>query len=558
MRNKFRFPEMIKIFASKIIICGVFVFVFFSCAQIGTPSGGQFDRTPPKSKFSKPPHNSTNFQGKSFEIVFDEYISTENTSEEIIISPPLKNKPVVKAHLKTLKVSWTDTLQENTTYIFDFGSSIIDYTEGNRLNNFVYSFSTGNVIDTFEYKGKVLEAYSLKPVAKKYVMLYKSEEKDIAKKEKPSYITRTDSNGNYHFQNIAQGTYQILALDDKNQNLIYDLSNEGIAFAKERVESTIYKLDTLPKTKAPKNNLLYFFEPKDSLISLSSSKLISNYRMQLVFSKSTTDSLNFVFEYPKFSGLQDKDLYFHYSKAKDTIDIWSLKQPLDSIKMVVIEKGLKEVVELFNLRKIEDKIKDTFFLKTPALNQAFFEKCLIEMPFPIIDTSSVFQAQRISNEDTFAIHLKPSSIFPLYLEIEEKLPQNSKQIIIIPQGIIKNSLNQTNDSLSFSLQIDSESDYGNFFLNIDDTINEKMSYILILEDSQGKELNKLFSNNKERIAFSNLKEGSYKLRIILDLNNNKEWDYGDYSKMLLPEEIIYFPKPINIRKNWDLEETWHN
>jgi hypothetical protein len=91
--------------------------------------------------------------------------------------------------------------------------------------------------------------YSLKPVAKKYVMLYKSEEKDIAKKEKPSYITRTDSNGNYHFQNIAKGTYQILALDDKNQNLIYDLSNEGIAFSKERVESTFFKLDTSSKTR---------------------------------------------------------------------------------------------------------------------------------------------------------------------------------------------------------------------------------------------------------------------------------------------------------------------
>ena len=558
MRNKNKFIGMIKIFASKIIICGVLSVLFFSCAQIGTPNGGIYDRIPPKAKSSKPPHNSTNFKEKSFEIVFDEYISTENTSEEIIISPPLKNKPVVKAHLKTLKVSWTDTLAENTTYIFDFGNSIIDYTEGNRLNNFVYSFSTGNVIDTFEYKGKVLEAYSLKPVAKKYVMLYKSEEKDIAKKEKPSYITRTDSNGNYHFQNIAQGTYQILALDDKNQNLIYDLSNEGIAFAKERVESTIYKLDTLPKTKATKTNLLYFFEPKDSLISLSSSKLISNYRLQLVFSKSTTDSLNFLFEYSKFSGLQDKDLYFHHSKAKDTIDIWSLKQPLDSIKMVVIEKGLKEEVELFNLRKIEDKIKDTFSLKTPASNQAFFEKCLIEMPFPIIDTSALYQAKRISDEDTFAIHLKPSNIFPLYLEIEEKFPQNSKQTIIIPQGVIKNSLNQTNDLLSFSIQVDSESDYGNFFLNIDDTINKEMSYILILEDSQGKELNKLYSNNKQRITFSNLKEGSYKLRIILDLNNNKEWDYGDYSQRRLPEDIIYFPKPINIRKNWDLEESWHN
>lgn len=558
MRKKNKFREMINTFASKIIICGALSVLFFSCAQIGTPNGGIYDRIPPKAKSSKPPHNSTNFKEKSFEIVFDEYISTENTSEEMIISPPLKNKSVVKAHLKTLKVSWTDTLQENTTYIFDFGSSIIDYTEGNRLNNFVYSFSTGNVIDTLEYKGKVLEAYSLKPVAKKYVMLYKSEEKDIAKKEKPSYITRTDSNGNYHFQNIAKGTYQILALDDKNQNLIYDLSNEGIAFSKERVESTIFKLDSSSETKVSKKNILYFFEPKDSLISLSSSKLLSNYRLQLVFSKSTTDSLNFVFECPKFSGIKDNDLYFLYSKDKDTIDFWSLKQPLDSIKMVVIDKGLKEEIELFNLRKIEDKIKDTFSLKTPASNQAFFEKCLIEMPFPIIDTSVLFKAKRISGEDTFSIHLKPSSFSPLFLQIEEKLPQNSKQTIIIPQGIIKNSLNQTNDSLSFALQIDSESDYGNFFFYINDTLNENMSYILILEDSQGKALNKNFSNNNERITFSNLKEGSYKLRIILDMNKNKEWDYGDYSQRRLPEDIIYFPKPINIRKNWDLEESWHN
>ena len=64
MRNKFRFSNKIKIFASKIVICGVLAIVFFSCAQIGTPSGGQFDRTPPKSKFSKPPHNSINFKGK--------------------------------------------------------------------------------------------------------------------------------------------------------------------------------------------------------------------------------------------------------------------------------------------------------------------------------------------------------------------------------------------------------------------------------------------------------------------------------------------------------------
>ncbi len=557
MKKKNNLSNILGLFSVRAILLAVLGFLFFSCAQIGTPSGGVYDKTPPKVYISKPSHNSTNFKGNSFEIIFDEYINTDNTSEEIIISPPLKNKPTIKSHLKRLKVSWTDTLAENTTYIFDFGTSIIDFTEGNRINNLVYSFSTGDIIDTFEYKGRVLEAYSLKPAPKKYVMLYKSEENDIAKKEKPSYITRTDSNGNYYFQNIAEGTYQLFALDDKNQNLIYDLSNEGVGFVKDRVSSTIYKTDSTTKIIPLKDNIIYFYEPKDTIINLLSNKLLSKYCLQLVFSNPTTDSLDFVFEYPKFSDKEDTSLYLQFSKTKDTISIWTLKQSFDSVKMVITDKGFKEKIELFNL-KLRKEIKDTFNLKSPYSKQSFFERTLIEVPFPLIDTSKTYKAERITQEDTTEISLKISSFSPLFLEIVDVLPPNSNQTIKIPKGIITNALNQTNDSLMFSLQIDSEEDYGNFFLNINDTVNSNMSYILILEDLQGKELRRELAQNKDKVSFMYLKDGGYKLRIIFDVNKNGVWDYGDYSQRITPEQIKYFPKPINIRKNWDLEETWYN
>lgn len=542
----------------------IIIIVFFysvlvglsSCAKIGSPSGGDYDRNPPRLKDAYPKPNTTNFKGNKFEVEFDEFIVLSNTSEELIISPPLKNKPTIKSNLKTLFVSWTDSLEENTTYIFDFGSSIVDFTEGNKLNNFTYSFSTGSIIDTNEYKGRLLDAYTHKPIAKKYVMLYKSNDSSIVSREKPNYLTRTDSNGNYHFQNIASGNYQILALDDKNQNLLYDLNTEPIAFSSKRIESTSYKRDSTQKKSFADNNLLYFYEPKDTLINLNSSKILSNYRFQLTFSNPTTDSLRINFIYPSFLGKEDTNIFFQLNPTKDTIDIWSLNKTFDSIKLVVMDIGLKEEIEQYYTIHIKEKKKDTFNFIAPNNNQPFYSKCLIEMPFPIKDTTQTIEAFRFSSKDTSKIIIKPSLKSPLFFQIEDELEQGSFQKIKIPQGKIKNKLGQINDSLVFVINVDKESDYGNFFINVEDTAIQNAYFILILEDLSGKEIVKKYSGNKEKLGFINLKEGSYKLKIIIDKNNNHKWDYGDYKNQILPEEIYYFGKVINVRKNWDIEEIW--
>lgn len=537
-----------------IFICFVVLVGISSCAKIGTPTGGAYDRTPPKLLDAKPKINSTSFNGKGFEVDFDEYIELSNAQEELIISPPLKEKPSVKAHLNKLKVSWNDTLEANTTYIFDFGSSIVDYTEGNKLNNFAYSFSTGKVIDTFEFKGNVLEAYSLKPVARKYVMLYKDKERDIVSKLKPNYLTRTDSSGNFKFHNIAQGNYQILVLDDKNQNLLYDLEDEAIAFSKERIEATLYINDTTKKTLT-KTNTLYFYEPDDTSISLSSSKLISPYHIQLAFSNPTTDSLNFVFSYPKLNGKRDKNIFVDFNSKKDSINIWSLGQRFDSIKFSVSDIGLKEDVELYYTKKLKEELKDTFSFVVPKQNLPYFSECLLEMPFPINNDTLSFDAIKINGKDTTIIKCKPYSLSPLYIKVGDRFEQGSKQQIKIREGLIRNKLNQVNDSISFNLIIDNESDYGNFFFSINDSISEN-NYILVLEDMQGKEIMTTYAKNKERVYFPNLKDGGYKLKLIIDSNKNKKWDCGNYKLNLLPEKVFYYQKPINIRKNWDVEEVF--
>lgn len=528
--------------------------ILISCAKIGSPSGGNYDRTPPKLLEANPKHNSTNYKGNEFEIMFDEYIVLANTSEDIIISPPLKNKPTIKSNLKTLSVSWTDTLSDNTTYIFDFGSSIVDYTEGNKLDKFSYSFSTGPYIDTNEYKGKLIEAYSQKPVSNKYVMLYKSEDSSIVSKQKPNYITRTDSNGNYHFRNIAKEKYLILALDDKNQNLLYDLSTEPIAFSNEMIEATIYSKDSIKNLQSNKTNILYYFEPKDTIINLNATTIISKYRFQLSFSNSTTDSLELNFVYPNFDSKEDSNIFIQYNTTKDTIDVWSLNLPFDSIKLVVRDIGLKEEVEQYYNKSENSSKKDTFSFITPNSNQKFYSNCLIEMPFPIQDSTQTIEALRIISTDTSTIQIKPLLSSPIFLQIIDPLEQGSTQKIIIPKGQIRNKLGQVNDSLIFNLIIDNESDYGNLLFTINDTSFQDNKYILVLEDLTGKEIMRKFSVSREKVEFKYLNEGNYKLRIIIDRNKNNKWDYGDYYNRILPEEIKYFSKTINIRKNWDIEE----
>jgi hypothetical protein len=59
--------------------------------------------------------------------------------------------------------------------------------------------------------------------------------------------------------------------------------------------------------------------------------------------------------------------------------------------------------------------------------------------------------------------------------------------------------------------------------------------------------------NATKIKFQNIKPGEYSLRVIIDSNNNGNWDTGDPDKNIEPEKIIYYTEKIKIRANWEIE-----
>lgn len=58
------------------------------------------------------------------------------------------------------------------------------------------------------------------------------------------------------------------------------------------------------------------------------------------------------------------------------------------------------------------------------------------------------------------------------------------------------------------------------------------------------------------MVFETIEPKQYTLRVIYDDNANGFWDTGDYLAKKQAEEIIYYPKKIDVRANWDVEQDF--
>ncbi|MCF0214678.1 MAG: hypothetical protein HUK13_09665, partial [Muribaculaceae bacterium] len=58
-------------------------------------------------------------------------------------------------------------------------------------------------------------------------------------------------------------------------------------------------------------------------------------------------------------------------------------------------------------------------------------------------------------------------------------------------------------------------------------------------------------------TFEYLMPGNYYARLYIDRNKNQKWDTGSVRDSLQPEEVYYYPKKLNLKKNWDVEQSWN-
>jgi hypothetical protein len=223
-------------FEMKVIISKFFLLIFlsilfYSCANISSPTGGAKDITAPKLKNRTVKDSLLNYKGGKIQFEFDEFVQLKDLQNQLVITPLVKTKPTITSHKKTVTIYLNDSiLEKNTTYQISLGNAIQDLHEGNPANNIGFTFSTGNYFDSLKLKGTVVEAETGKADTSAWVLLYPANKLDSAIiKELPMYVQKV-SFGEFQFNNLPNKDFKIYALHDVNNNFKYDAVGEKIGF----------------------------------------------------------------------------------------------------------------------------------------------------------------------------------------------------------------------------------------------------------------------------------------------------------------------------------------
>lgn len=585
-----------------------------ACASIGSPDGGRYDETPPKMVRSNPANKAVNSDKKRISILFDEYIKLENASEKVVVSPPQKEMPNIRADGKRVKIDLYDSLAPNTTYTIDFADAIVDNNEGNPMGLFTFSFATGDVIDTFEVSGTVLNAADLEPIKGILVGLHTNLADSAFITQPMARVSRTNGSGQFTIKGVAPGKYRVYALKDADGDFTFNQKSEIIAFDTTVIEPSCapdVRFDTLwrdtlhydsikavPYTHFYPDNLVLkaFLEEGQDQHLLKTERPVPN-RFTLYFT-APADTL------PQIRGLNfdaAKHLLAEPSLHNDTITYWipdttvaytdtlvfaltyletdTLRQLTPRTDTLELAPKVTRARQLKDLqRKIDEwektqkkkrrrskedvPMEENPFLKeylefsiTPggSLDPDQNVTIMFNEPLAHIDTAALHFYQRIDTNWVEAPFLflpveNSTRGYRLYAEWRPKQQYRFEADTLA----FTNIFGVSTKPFKQDLRVRSLDDYSALFVKLELADTGAVVQLLNKSDKPVRTVRAVDG----RADFFFVKPGEYYLRLFIDRNGNNRWDTGDYLSGTQAEEVFYFPKPLQLRAKWEVEQDW--
>ena len=584
-------PQFIR--NSILALIGIFLLVvMYSCANMASPNGGPYDEKPPRFIASNPLPNQTNFKGNKVEIEFDELIQIENPMENVIVTPPQRMLPVIQARGRKAVVELKDTLKPNTTYTIDFTNSIADNNEKNVFENFSFAFSTGNVIDSLEVSGTLLNAENLEPMPGITIGLHSNQTDSAFRKLPFERISRTNDKGKFTIRNIATGSYHIFGLNDINRDYRFDQPGEEMAFADSLYTPTFQftsRNDTVWKDSVTVDSIKVVnytrFMPDDVLLLLSKEKFERQY---LTKSERTQDN-RFTIRFnaqidsipaPRLlqtEAVQDKWYVAQKAEENKAVHYWltdSLLWKQDTIRVALdylksdslnVLRPQTDTLQMVLRKRPEVKKKRKKGEPEPIV----FLGMNVDAPssMDVFDTVSVVFDEPVLNIKKEAFYLDrkvdtlwqevdfnfiPDSTNALGFFIDRDWKYGETYRLEADSATIYSLYGKWNNVLSTQFTIKKQEDYGNLYINLPGVDTTAFVQLLNASDQPVRKA----PVREGGVLFMDLKPDKYYARIILDLNNNDEWDPGNFAEKRQPEPVYYYPGFFTVMQNFDVEETW--
>ncbi len=573
--------------------------VMYSCANIGNPSGGPIDKTPPIFMRSNPTPNAVNVKDRKIEIFFDEIVTLKDPSTKIIVSPAQTEMPRMSALGRKVTVELVDSLLPNTTYTIDFSNSIQDNNEGNAIDNFAFAFSTGSVIDSMRVSGYVLDSRTLEPMQSVVVGLQSNLADSAFHKEKLQRVALTNDRGQFTIRNVSPGSYHIFALKDLDRDYKFGNPTEDIAFldsiivpsigsreAADTVYNDLNEIDTIMRATRP----AYF--PNDILLSMFNEDRKSQYLANNLRVDSTRISLTFAAASDTLPSLSivgrndvpDQWYTLERSQTNDTLTYWIRPPHLVSADTLMVATTYLRTDTASNLSWGTDTLKFTFqrqkakkkkkneetdyleqirFMELHPLangTQEVYAPLLLQTGTPIERYSrEAFHLQRKLQNDTIfypaeikSIALRDSTLNRRDLMLKVDWEPGAAYTLAVDSLAMTDIYGLQTKPLKVDFNVRKMEEYGNIVFNIPAVRDSAI--VELLDGTEKIVLRAPVKNHRAELL--NLLPGKYYARLFIDRNGNGKYDTGNYDMHLQPEETVYYPGAINLKKNWDVEQTW--
>jgi len=580
-----------------IVVAFGWVLSISSCANIGMPTGGPRDSVPPVLLETNPEFGELEYDGDDVRLTFNEYIQPDEISEILVISPPLSKRPIIKTKSKTLIVQFNEDLKDSTTYSLDFKNSVVDNNERNPLENLRLTFSTGPVLDTLRIAGQVVDAFNLEPIEKGLVVLHSNLHDSAVFKTKPDYIAKTDEDGMFMMDNLAPGEYHVFAINDMNNDLLYNEGAEEIAFVDDLV---------IPRAE--------FHETRDTLVKGLDSMLVLghthfypdpfflHYFMEDIFD-----------QYIETAERQarNKILFIFNESVKDTFNVRLLDREVQDWKMMEYNEKVDSIVIWIadtTVSKYDSLMMELSYIQLDSAGMPFVfrDTMLMEFSEPEVET----RRGRRRSEETEEDKPKPVEQFNWQNNISGKMELNGNIRLTSPEPVasfdstmitlylsedtLKTPLNFTfstnkkayrtynisynwEPQTKYTLHIDSAAcfniygissrEFSKGFETREDDYYGSLNFefsnvpgpmiVQVLKNNEDEEVlrQKQFDSNGT-LVFDFLPPDKYKVKVIYDANGNGKWDTGSYQDKIQPERVSYINEVLKLRSNWSETHVW--
>lgn len=591
-----------------LLVVTVLGFVLYSCASVGRLEGGAIDMDPPVMIKSTPAMGALNVKKRKFSIEFDEFIKLDKPSEKVVISPPQGAQPEVKASGKKVIVSLEDSLKPNTTYTINFSDAIEDNNEGNPLENFIFTFSTGNVLDTMAVSGTVLNAHNLEPI-KGIVTGVHTDLADSAFTRLPlERVGLTDSRGKFTILGLKGGKYRTFALKDKDNNYMYSQPTEMVAFSdsvvspfgKPDIRRDTLWIDSLTVDTIFDIHYTHYY-PDDIILRAFTEKnrerRLAKYERQTpkmfsLYFTADADSLpkmrglNFsadnAFVVDKVTGRNDTLNYWikdSVNLRKDTLELelsymktdslYRLVPQTDTLLLVsktkfVDKKALEEEQKNKKKKKKGGKEEEKETPKTEYLDMDVYAPSSMD----VYDYVTFSFKEPVVRFDSSCIHLQ-QKVDTLWKAVPFEFSHDSTDIkkfnvyadwipgttykLEVDSAAVKGLYGLFSNKSGNEFTVKKLEEYGQIFFNIEN--QGPIAFVELLDDKD--EVVRTVNVEKGRADFYYLNPGKYCARLINDTNGNGVWDTGNYEKNLQPEMVYYYPQMVELKANFDLTQSWN-